>query len=257
MKSIILCEGKDDLWFIAYYLHKTGGWLPDKKNLRNSWRNYRIEVKDNWQNVEYITNESGDYVAIKAVGGQDRMKTELEDICYINRSHPQDAIETIVLVKDCDTRPHQIVIDEMSAWFEESISLENHTISTYRMTIGDYVVPIQILPIVVPFDRKGAIETVLLQALKEKGNEEAFIVDCASNFVNDLFESRKLTKYLTHGRQITKAEYSAAIAITNPDHSTELFKEMALASEWEKTDAIRNHYGCILNAITSPWSKPL
>ncbi len=26
MKSVILCEGADDLWVIAYYLNKKHGW---------------------------------------------------------------------------------------------------------------------------------------------------------------------------------------------------------------------------------------
>ena len=70
-------------------------------------------------------------------------------------------------------------------------------------------------------------------------------------YVHDLIASEKLSNYLTHNRQITKAEYSAAIAITNPDHSTELFKGLVMACPWEETKAIATHYGCISTAIAS------
>ena len=41
MRSIILCEGKDDLWFIAYFLHKTNGWVIDK-GFKKTWPYYKI-----------------------------------------------------------------------------------------------------------------------------------------------------------------------------------------------------------------------
>ena len=31
MRSVILCEGSDDLWFIAYFLNKTSGWTIAKQ----------------------------------------------------------------------------------------------------------------------------------------------------------------------------------------------------------------------------------
>lgn len=52
MRSIILCEGKDDLWFIAYFLHKTDGWVIDK-DFKKTWPYYKIKPKDHTQDVQY------------------------------------------------------------------------------------------------------------------------------------------------------------------------------------------------------------
>lgn len=250
MRSVILCEGKDDRWFIGYFLHKAAGWVIDN-NTKRTWKYYKIPVKDRRQEVEYITNNYGDFAAIKAVGGQDRLKAELEDIFYINRVQPKNAIDTVVLVKDCDLRDQRVLVDEISTWFGKSTPLENHQVGIHTMMVDENPLILRVLPVVIPFDSTGAIETLLLHSLSEAGDEEAFIAESARDYVQQLANSPKLTKYLAHGRQITKAEYSAAIAITNPDHSTELFRGMVMACPWEETASVRNHYSCIIRAITS------
>lgn len=250
MRSVVLCEGKDDLWFIAYFLHKTQGWVIDK-NIKKHWPYYKIKPQDHTQDVQCIVNEQGDFSAIWAVGGQDRMSDALNDIFRINSRYPIAPIETIVIVKDCDAREHDSVVGEVASWFGDSLSLKNHQACNYTMTADDKELVLQIMPVVVPFDSEGAIETVLLHALAEYGTQEQCIVEHAVDYVQQLATSGNLSHYLTHGRQITKAEYSAAIAITNPDHSTELFKGMVMSCPWEETEAIYKHYGCISNAITS------
>ena len=250
MRSIILCEGKDDLWFIAYFLHKTNGWVIDK-NVKKTWPYYKIKPKDHTQDVQYIISNTCDHASIWAVGGQDRLQDAISDILHINFSYPQNMIESIVIIKDCDARKHDDVVNEIAKWFSDTITLENHKICKYTVSISGQKVAMQIMPIVIPFDSEGAIETVLLHALEEYGEQESFIAEQASKYVYGLIASEKLSHYLKHNRQITKAEYSAAIAITNPDHSTELFKGLVMACPWEETDAIATHYGCISTAITS------
>lgn len=253
MRSIILCEGKDDLWFIAYFLHKTDGWVIDK-DFKKTWPYYKIKPKDHTQDVQYITsdaNHTRDYASIWAVGGRDRMQDAINDILHINSSYPHSMIESIVIIKDCDARKHDDVVNELATWFSDTITLENHKICKYTISANGQQIAMQIMPIVIPFDSEGAIETVLLHALAEHGAQESFIAAQASKYVHDLIASEKLSNYLTHNRQITKAEYSAAIAITNPDHSTELFKGLVMACPWEETKAIATHYGCISTAIAS------
>lgn len=47
MKSVVLCEGQDDLWFIGYYLHKVGNWMQ----CECPWKNYTIALKPGKQKV--------------------------------------------------------------------------------------------------------------------------------------------------------------------------------------------------------------
>lgn len=43
MRSVIVCEGRDDLWFISYYLHKVLGW--DKCDASLWCKSYSLSAK--------------------------------------------------------------------------------------------------------------------------------------------------------------------------------------------------------------------
>lgn len=59
MKSVVLCEGPDDLWFIGYYLNKVGGW----EKCNSPWENYTIPILHNGQKVIFLKNRT-DTVAV-------------------------------------------------------------------------------------------------------------------------------------------------------------------------------------------------
>ena len=50
MKSVVLCEGPDDLWFIAYYLYKCAGWDRCRQP-KEMWRNYEIGLLSSKLNI--------------------------------------------------------------------------------------------------------------------------------------------------------------------------------------------------------------
>ena len=104
---------------------------------------------------------------------------------------------------------------------------------------------------IIPFDESGAIETILMGAVENSCEEGKTITTEANNYIDRLLKSNKLgEKYLCHARQVLKARYSAVVAATNPDHSTELFKGMVMASPWEQSEYVRSHFDVILKSIT-------
>lgn len=53
MRSVIVCEGRDDLWFISYYLHKALKWDECDASL---WcKSYNLSAKSG-QKVFYMTS---------------------------------------------------------------------------------------------------------------------------------------------------------------------------------------------------------
>lgn len=128
MKSVILCEGKDDLWFIAYYLHKVANWMLDKNS--PGWRHMKIPVDAPKQSCVYFYNRStNDSLAIVSVGGQDRLKQKIEQIEHINDSYPSDPIGSIVIFRDRDDRETQELLLTMQGWFHDLVVLQNKQIS--------------------------------------------------------------------------------------------------------------------------------
>ena len=251
MKSVVLCEGPDDLWFIAYYLHKTAGWniCTPKKH----WSNYEVVALTQKQKVVFM--EKGDLcVAIWCVAGKDCFKpaisTIYEKFIY---NFPFDPISSIVIVEDRDDESTDAVLLRMQGWFPGTVGLENTQAAAWRDRIDGVDISLNIVPVIIPFSEEGAIETLLMNAISEKGCEEEIIVQAAKKYIADLIETEPVgTTYLSHRRLILKAKYAAVIAAINPGHSTGLFKDMVLSSPWEESPSVKTHFDVIVQAISMP-----
>lgn len=243
MRFVILCEGSDDLWFISYYLDKACGWEADRD--KAVWKKYNLQPGKK-QEVQYIQNgkNSG---AIFAVAGQDRFQSKVCDILKINDYYPQDPITAIIIVRDCDDRNQESVANSMSEWFGKDVSLSNNTVSIVHKEIEEIDVNLNVLPVVIPFDEEGAIETLLLKSLEDEDKDGEYVAQHAREYIEEA--KSNVSKYLSHDRLITKAKLSAAISITNPDHSTKLFGELMHKSDWEKSPQVQKHFEKILELI--------
>lgn len=245
MKFVILCEGSDDLWFIAYFLNKSCGW--DIDGSRKKWKTYKVPL-DRYQEAQYIHRADMRNVGvIVAVGGQDRFEGKIREISKINSSYPQDPINAVIIFRDCDERNQNELAESMSGWFGNGIRLQNNNVCVLHSNIEETDVDVSILPVVIPFHEQGAVETLLLKSIEDKGTDGAYVADHARAYIEDM--SAHVTEYLTHDRLVTKAKLSAAIAVTNPDHSTKRFGDLMNMSDWEKSPEIRRHFEEILRLI--------
>lgn len=244
MRSVILCEGNDDLWFIAYFLNKVIGWDING----TKWKSPKLSCNNRFQDVQYMHLMKTNHVlAIKSVGGQDRMKEALKEILYLNKENPMNPIDAIILFRDSDERSQEDVAKSMENWFDIPITLSNQEISEYQTEIDEFFLAFKILPVIIPFDEHGAIETLLLNAISDNGNDGKYIVEHAKSYVEET--KRHVTSYLNKQRLITKAKFSAAIAIVSPDHSTGNFMHLMYSTEWEKSASIRKHMIKIVKLI--------
>lgn len=253
MKSVVLCEGRDDLWFIAYYLHKTAGW--DTCNL--PWSNYELTPQNQRQEVVYLRKEA-DSVAVWCVGGKDCFDNAISTIFNkIIMDYPFDPIDSIVVVKDRDTDTIIEAIATIQKWLPEGIELSNKASTTWCHEIEGYDLAIKITPIVIPFTEEGAIETLIMQSIREQDHEGSLIVQGANEYIDNLLHLPDIgIKYLSHDRLILKARFSAVIAVTNPCHSTGLFRDMVMTCPWEESAYVKEHFDIIVNAITSIDGQP-
>lgn len=249
MKSVILCEGRDDLWFLGYYLHKCAGWKPTKR-IEYVWKAYGISALNERQEVQYFSCEN-DHVAIWSVSGKDSFEQPVRSVLRLIDAYPFTPIDSIVIVRDRDDDSVSQVLENMESWFGRLIRLENKKTVTLEREIDDCCVKTHITPVIIPFSEPGAIESILKNAIKEQGTEESVIVDEADKYISTLMETGFVgNKYLSHSRLVLKARYSAVIAATNPDHSTGLFQSMVMACPWERSPHVKEHFDVVLNAIS-------
>ena len=96
MRSLILCEGIDDVLILGYFLHKTSGWWYKPKA--------RFSGKFDLPKDEHVELylKDNDVVAIWAVGGKDSFDSSFEFISRMNNRHPEDGINKVFILKDRD-----------------------------------------------------------------------------------------------------------------------------------------------------------
>lgn len=250
MKSIILCEGADDLWFISYYLYKIDGWSI--KNAESLWKEYKIPGNGIHRKVSYMRkNNNG--VAIWSVGGKDSFKEPLHiTIDKFVKEIPSVALDSIVVVRDRDNDNENDILNSMAKNIKDGLLLRNgiSTMCHIECSNGE-TASTKITPVIIPFKEEGAIETLLMNAVREETKSGEIIYETAQKYVSLLENHQEVKDYhLKNSRLILKAKYSSMIAITNPDHSTGLFQDMMLSTPWEKSTYVQKHFNVILKAIT-------
>lgn len=251
MRSILLCEGPDDLWFAAYYLHKVAGW-DDCIDPKASWPYYTVSPLNKRQKVECY-DKGSDSIAIWSVGGKDRFNSAITTILekFVG-DYPEDPVNSVVVLRDKDTDDESQILLQLSKQFKGKVQLQNKTTSVYSDNIDGIDVNINITPVIIPFDDCGAIESVLMEAVRESGAEASIIVEEACKYINGLLEHHEVGhQYLRHEREGVKAKFAATIAATSPGHSTGQFQELVMSCPWETSACVKQHFDVIVDAVTS------
>ena len=247
MRAIILCEGFDDILILGYYLYKTQRWHYHQDAIFSEL--YKFPKVDKKRQSIEVYERGNDRIGIWAVGGKDSFRPAYKFIDKMNNLHPEQGIDKVFIVMDRDNNEIETVLQSVKDQINEcGLKVEvllNHEKSRYFYEIEDESYCLEIVPVIVPFDRTGALETVLIQGIEETGDEEHFIVSAANQYIDDVISSARLHKYLQHERFILKARLSAVISITNPDRSTRLFDQMLMSWDWEKTENVRRHFEII------------
>lgn len=247
MRSLILCEGFDDVLILGYYLYKTQGWVFDPKAIFSKL--YKFPKLDMKRQVVEVYKKNDDLVGIWSVGGKDSFEAAFKFIYKVNSQNPQQGINKVFIVTDRDNCEIESSLENLKKKMNycglEVQELYNNQENLYSYEVEEETFYLNVIPVIVPFDRVGALETVLLEGIVETGEEEKFIVDCANKYVEDILNSEKLHTYLQHERLVLKARLSAVISITNPDRSTALFDKVLMSWNWEEKNAIRKHFEII------------
>ncbi len=244
MRSLILCEGFDEVFMIGYYLFKTKQWNYEKNGVLSELYSFPRLHKHNQTIEVYKKNE--DALAIWCVGGKDNFESAFKFVKQTNFNHPEEGITDIFImtdrdefeIKDCISR----IEEKMNEVGLEVSDLHNNDRNQLEYEEEGESYNLNIFPIILPFDKNGALETILLEAIAETDEEDRFVVENAKKYVEDLVHGGKIRKYLQHDRLRVKAKFSSAISITNPDRSTSLFNTLFMTNTWEDREEIKRHF---------------
>lgn len=249
MNTVILCEGFDDVLFLGYYIHKISNypkWIYQPRAKISD--NFSLPLRNERSEKQEIYTRGRDKLLIWCVGGKDCFDFAIKSIYKINTTFPLERFEEIILFSDRDNEDVITTVLRIQDLFKNNgwnILLENNMRNLLQYVVENESYDINISPIIIPFDKNGALETILMDAIAETSQEDEYVVKSAQEYIDNIINSKRLTKYLQQHRLILKAKFSAVISITNPDRSTSTFDKLLITHDWETKDRVKTHLNLI------------
>lgn len=207
---MILCEGKTDAILLSYYLEKTCGWTH-----RNAPKSLAIKVDEIKGESAYWYRKEDESLLICGVGGKDNFGS-----FYKEKIHPTmvdtNAFSKIAVVTDRDNREEKSILDSFRALFRPIITnVDNDTwISNIYENSYKQEAIVDFLLVVIPADKEGALETLLLEAISENQYDKT-IVNRSITYVDEILPFA--AEYIQKNRLKLKACLGATWAIQYPE----------------------------------------
>lgn len=232
MFYVILCEGKTDSVVINHVMSSVGFEYTNKRT-----KLAKFNLLKN-QSVDYF-KDNNDILAIWNVAGYNNIKNSVEEIIKLNKTDKVVDILSIVVDRDFDNISG--IEDEISAYFEEDVKLENKIWKEYQFTDGfGEVKQLKILLTIVPDKDFGAMETILLNALADEGKEQKNLVDDIEKFITELEEKENI--YLKKKRNVIKAKLGCAVNIMDPERTFNDIIPVFNSIDWNKKSIVQEHF---------------
>jgi hypothetical protein len=235
MNSIIFCEGRVDAVLIGQYLAANRGWVYSKAKEK-----LKIQPEDKCQLIN-IYRRNDDWVYIWAVGGRTRFHSPLQKIIDFNKTVANvSGFQNIIILVDNDDGDEVVIQEEFCSCFP-SINLKSNEWGKLRYLDGfGQNSTSKVMLTIVPFNEKGALETVMINALAEE-DDEAVILQC-----QDFVDNIKTKKYLLKRREKLKAKLATIVSIISPDRAVDSRVEIVEGIDWNKYNTVNEAFHKLL-----------
>ncbi|WIV13284.1 DUF3226 domain-containing protein [Proteiniborus sp. MB09-C3] len=241
MKNIIFCEGKTDAILLSYYLGEVVRWSFNKKLTKNIGLPIR-----NFENEEVNVYTKGeDELVIWAVGGASNFNFALTNIIEANKAfEKENSYKKLVILTDRDQAEDDREILER---FECNLINQEIRVGTLRnnewstcsyLNKYDEENEVKVLPIIIPFNKKGGLETFILDAITDFGEEEAYIVNKSKEYINGF----DLINYLNNQRLKLKGELAVTLGTMFPQKTFTPIDSMLKDINWEEYRTIQEGF---------------
>jgi hypothetical protein len=117
---------------------------------------------------------------IWSVGGKDSFPSALDSISIINREHPEERLENIIIVLDRDDEEIEAVISHIEAMFSTLgwvVRFDSNQKGEIVYTVEDKEYNLSVYLLIIPFSESGALESVLIQSLSNSSPELKYVAD--------------------------------------------------------------------------------
>lgn len=232
MNKLILCEGKTDAILLSYYLDRVHQWAPCKKGPKE----VRISADEKYGESAYWYQRGEDYLLICGVGGKDKFGSFFKDKIQAAIIDAQ-AFSKVALVIDRDDRTEEEITDEICQYLTPVITQATHNCwisNLYQDSFGQQQ-NLSFLLLIIPLDRQGALETLLLEAISEDPYDCEIVVR-SKTFVDEI--APYADRYIGHARLKLKARLGVTWAIQSPGKEFSFIDEQIRSVQWEKFNVL-------------------
>jgi hypothetical protein len=232
MNKLILCEGKTDAILLSYYLEKTCGWAHGAK----APKGLDITVGDTGGGSAYWYDRDDDKLLICGVGGKSNFSNFFK-AKILPAMIDSSAFSKIAIVTDRDNRAEVSILSSVKSTFRKVISNISPGIwqnNTYQNSY-DQTVFVDFLLLIIPTDKEGALETLLLDAISENEYDRV-IVEKSKGYIEKI--AKYADKYIGKPRLRLKAWLGVTWAIRYPEKIFDLIDAQIRSVNWQDSQIL-------------------
>lgn len=227
--ELMLVEGVSNVLLISYYLQNVYGWQHEKSNTLG------IVQMDEHEHIESLSKE-GNQLVLCGVGGNGKFKHFVEEH-RINSMLVERDIASVMVVTDHDEDSVSSITRRINASFKD-ISFgsgkwnNNHITDSFGLpkNIRTYL-------LIVPSDKKGALENVIIDVLKDITEENELIGEVIK-FIESL--KSEVVPDLQQINKANKATVGTFFSIRYPKHALMSFAVFVSKIDWSQSESLRN-----------------
>lgn len=252
MKSVIICEGNTDLTLIQYFLVKVYNWIYIEKNKNKEYKEdgitHPLRTK-NQNDIKWLEHSNGSVLCILSSGGVSGIPNMLEQILDLNNLGSVKQFDKIVVISDRDEVNTEVdFINTLNKKFKNYTVKFSTEVLHNCWNVAQYTdlnrndCSIKYLPLIIPFEETGAIETFLLDSISAANGIDKKVIDQCRKFIDkiDCKDSGGTQKYLKHRREQTKAKFNTVFSVMTPAEAFEQRRTLLRSVPWEQYETIQN-----------------
>ena len=227
MTELILVEGVSDVQLISYYLQNVYGWKHEKEN------NLQIKPLDGHEHIESLSKK-GNQVVLCGVGGNGKFAHFVEQH-RINCIIVEKDISSLMVVTDRDEASDARIRNQINSALEQ-ISVEcNHWKKNLIQDSFGQAKSIDTYLLIIPADKQGALERVIIDALNDIPEETALMGE-----MEQFIDALKVGPVpdLNQTNNANKATVGTFFSVRYPKKAMRSFEVFISKIDWSKSESL-------------------
>lgn len=231
MNKLILCEGKTDAILLSYYLEKTCGWTH-----RNAPKSLAVKADEIKGESAYWYLKADESLLICGVGGKNNFSSFFKEK-ILPIMVDTSAFSRMAVVTDHDDREEQSILNSFSASLRPIITdiMNDAWIANSYENSFKQKTSVDFLLVVIPSDKEGALETLLLEAISENEYDKA-IVKRSIAYIDEI--QPIAAEYIHKNRLKLKACLGVTWAIQYPEKIFSFIDAQIRSVKWEESQVL-------------------